>query len=303
MRGDLTACEVLRPRRLAAALAALAEPERPMPLAGGTDLFVLLNDGRQPARRFLDLTLLDELRGIERSPAGLRIGARTTYTELRRSRTILRRAPVLAEMAATVGAAAIQNRGTLGGSLGNASPASDPAPVLLALDASVELARREGRRVERRIVPLSTYFTGYRATAARPDELVTSILIPAEALAGWRYAYRKVGTRRAQAISKVVAAVALTAPGTPVGRRAARIAFGSVAPTTVRAFAAEGALLGRRLDATAAAEARESLLARDIRPIDDLRSTADYRGLVAGRILVTLLAELGGFSAADLLSL
>lgn len=302
MRGDLTACEVLRPRRLATALAALAEPERPMPLAGGTDIFVLLNDGRQPARRFLDLALLDELRGIERSPAGLRIGARTTYTELRRSPTILRWAPVLAEMAATVGAAAIQNRGTLGGSLGNASPASDPAPVFLALDASVELARREGRRVERRTLPLSAYFTGYRATAAQTDELVTAILIPACALSGWRYGYRKVGTRRAQAISKVVAAVALTAAGTPVGRSAARIAFGSVAPTTVRATAAEGTLLARRLDATAAAEARAALVDHDIRPIDDLRSTADYRGLVAGRILVTLLAELGGFSAADLLS-
>ena len=215
MRGDLSGCEVLRPRRLAAALAALAEPERPMPLAGGTDIFVLLNDGKQPARRFLDLALLDELRGIERSPAGLRIGARTTYTELRRSTTILRRAPVLAEMAATVGAAAIQNRGTLGGSLGNASPASDPAPVLLALDASVELARREGRRVERRTVPLSAYFTGYRATAAQADELVTAILVPASSLAGWRYAYRKVGTRRAQAISKVVAAVALDGGGHP----------------------------------------------------------------------------------------
>jgi CO/xanthine dehydrogenase FAD-binding subunit len=303
MRGDLSGCEVLRPRSLAAALAALAEPERPMPLAGGTDIFVLLNDGRQPARRFLDLALLDELRGIERSPSGLRIGARTTYTDLRRSATILRRAPVLAEMAATVGAAAIQNRGTLGGSLGNASPASDPAPVLLALDASVELARREGRRVERRTVPLSDYFTGYRATAAQADELVTAILVPAASLAGWRYAYRKVGTRRAQAISKVVAAVAITPAGTPAQRSAARIAFGSVAPTTVRATAAEDALGGRRLDTAAAAAAREALLARDIRPIDDLRSTADYRGLVAGRILVTLLAELGGFSAVDLLSI
>lgn len=303
MRGDLNGCEVLRPRRLAAALAALAEPERPMPLAGGTDIFVLLNDGKLPARRFLDLTLLDELRGIEGSPAGLRIGARTTYTELRRSATILRRAPVLAEMAATVGAAAIQNRGTLGGSLGNASPASDPAPVLLALDASVELARREGRRIERRVVQLAEFFTAYRATAARADELVTAILVPASSLAGWRYAYRKVGTRRAQAISKVVAAVAITAAGTgAAGRCAARIAFGSVAPTTVRATAAEGALLGRKLDATTAAEARAALLASDIHPIDDLRSTADYRGQVAGRILVTLLAELGGFSVADLLA-
>lgn len=304
MRGDLSALEVIRPRRLAEALAALAEPERPMPLAGGTDLFVLLNDGKQPGRRYLDLTLLDELRGIELSPAGLRLGARTTYTDLRRSRTILRRAPILAEMAATIGAVAIQNRGTLGGSLGNASPASDPAPVLLALDASVELGRREGRRVERRTLSLSVFFTGYRTTAARADELVTAVWIPASSLSGWRYAYRKVGTRRAQAISKVVAAVGVAGPARsdrPARPPAARIAFGSVAATTVRATAAEGVLAGRTLDPAAAAEARAALVGHDIRPIDDLRSTADYRTLVAGRILVTMLADLGDFSAADLL--
>jgi len=310
MRGDLSALEVIRPRRLAEALAALAEPDRPMPLAGGTDLFVLLNDGKEPARRYLDLTLLDELRGIEVSPAGMRLGARTTYTDLRRSRTILRRAPILAEMAATIGAVAIQNRGTLGGSLGNASPASDPAPVLLALDAAVELARREGRRVERRTLSLSVFFTGYRTTAARADELVTAVWIPASSLSGWRYAYRKVGTRRAQAISKVVAAVGVADPthsdrsarsDRPAGPPAARIAFGSVAATTVRANAAEGVLAGRRLDPAAAAEAREALVSHDIRPIDDLRSSADYRSLVAGRILITMLADLGGFSAADLL--
>ena len=301
MRGDLSSLEVARPRRLAEALALLAEPERPTPLAGGTDLFVLLNDGKQPSRRFLDLTLLDELRGIERSPAGIRLGARTTYAELRRSRTIHSRAPILAEMAATVGAAAIQNRGTLGGSLGNASPASDPAPVLLVLDAAVELARRIGRRVERRVVPLSSFFIDYRKTAARPDELVTAILIPAAALSGWRYAYRKVGTRRAQAISKVVAAAGVSTPGRARERTAARIAFGSVAPTTVRASAAEGAIAGRRLDAAAAGEARTVLLSRDLRPIDDLRSTAEYRAVVSGRILVAMLAELGGFPAAPLL--
>ena len=308
MRGDSRAFEVVRPRRLAEALAALADPDRPMPLAGGTDLFVLLNEGRAPARRYLDLTLLDELRGIESSAAGLRLGARTTYTDLRHSRAILQRAPILAEMAATIGAVAIQNRGTLGGSLGNASPAADPAPVLLALDATVELARRAGRRIERRTLALADFFTGYRATAARADELVTAVSIPASALAGWRYAYRKVAARRAQAISKVVAAVGVSGPARadrpdrPACPGAARIAFGSVAATTVRARAAEGVLAGRKLDLAAAAEARAALVAHDIRPIDDLRSSADYRALVAGRILVTLLADLGGFSAADLLA-
>jgi CO/xanthine dehydrogenase FAD-binding subunit len=296
VRGDLSALDVARPRRLADALAAMADGEggdRPAPLAGGTDLYVFLNDGKAPARRYVDLTLLEELRGIEKSAAGLRLGARTTYTELRRSKAVRALAPVLADMAATVGAAAIQNRGTLGGSLGNASPASDPAPVLLVLDASVELARRAGEHIERRSVPCSSFFLSYRETAALPDELITAIEIPATALAGWRYAYRKVGTRRAQAISKVVAAVGVADAGRST---TARIAFGSVAATTVRAPAAEECLAGRRLDAASAAHARTALVERDLRPIDDLRSTASYRTLVSGRILESMLGELGGFA-------
>jgi CO/xanthine dehydrogenase FAD-binding subunit len=296
VRGDLTGFEVLRPARLGDALAALAEREPPIPLAGGTDLFVALNDGRAPGARYLDLSRLDELAGIEADAGGLRLGALTTYSELRRSRRIARSAPVLAEMAATVGAIAIQNRGTLGGSLGNASPASDPAPVLLALGAEVELAARHGRRIARRRLPLDRFFVGYRRTAAQPGELIVALRISAAALDGWRYAYRKVGTRRAQSISKVVAAVGLRTAGRPPRTAAIRIAFGSMAPTPVRAPAAEGALTGRALDAAAAAAAAAALLAADLAPIDDLRSTAAYRALVAGRLLRALLGELGGFA-------
>jgi CO/xanthine dehydrogenase FAD-binding subunit len=301
VRGDLRALEVARPKRLSEALALLGEPERPTPLAGGTDLWVALNDGKQPSRRYLDLSRLDELRGMTVSPAGLRLGARTTFTELRRSGTIARRAPVLAAMSATVGAAAIQNRGTLGGSLGNASPASDPAPVLLALDARVELSRRDGRTISRRFVPLDRYFTGYRTTAAASDELITAIEIPAASLSGWRYAYRKVGTRRAQAISKVVAAVGISTVPRGGACAGARIAWGSVAPTTIRASAAERALVGRRLDVESATAAAAALVSDDLRPIDDLRSTAFYRSTVASRLLLALAAELGGFSASPLL--
>jgi CO/xanthine dehydrogenase FAD-binding subunit len=293
VRGDLRSLEVSRPRRLAEALAILAESEPPKPLAGGTDLFVVLNDGNSPAQRYLDLTLVDELRGIESESGELRIGARTTYTDLRRSPVIAKRAPVLTEMAATVGAAAIQNRGTLGGSLGNASPASDPAPVLLALDAQVELARLVGGRPERRSLPCSSFFLGYRKTAAEPAELITAITIPAAALDGWRYAYRKVGTRRAQAISKVVAA----AGWDPRSNRA-RIACGSVAPITLRAVHAETALAGAALAAARAGAAARALVEADLSPIDDLRSTAHYRSLVAGRILESMLGELGGFEPA-----
>jgi len=290
VRGDSTAFTVERPRRLAAALAALAAPERPCPLAGGTDLYVAIESGQAPAARYLDLSRLDELSGISWQPGGMRLGARSTYAELRRSRVVARRAPILAEMAATVGAAAIQNRGTLGGSLANASPASDPAPVLLALDARVELARRDGRRIARRELPLAGFFTGYRATAARADELIAAVVVPRAALDGWRHGYRKVGARRAQAISKVVLAVSAR-----LGRgrvvEGVRIAAGSVAPVSLRCPRAEAALLGRRLDAAAIAAARAALAA-DIAPIDDLRSTATYRSRVAGNVLASLLAAL-----------
>jgi len=283
VKGDLSVLEVVRARRLGEALDALAAVDRPAPLAGGTDLFVFLNDGKPPARRYLDLSLLDELRGIERTKLGLRLGARTTYTELRRSRTIRELAPVLAEMAATVGAAAIQNRGTLGGSLGNASPASDPAPVLLALDASVELARRAGAGIERRAVPCSSFFLGYRKTAAMPDELITAILVPAAALSGWRYAYRKVGTRRAQSISKVVMCGVLRQDRRGASNHV-RIAYGSVAPVPVRASHAEDALWNVPASAEVAASARTALL-DDISPIDDIRSDREYRVRVAGNLL------------------
>lgn len=294
MRGDLGQLEVVRPRTLGAALAALADADRPIPVAGGTDLYVAFNDGRAPASRYLDLSRLEGLRDIAVDASGLRLGATTTYTDLRRSREIARRAPVLATMAATVGAVAIQNRGTLGGSLGNASPASDPAPVLMALDATVELARREGRRTVRRSVPISEFFLGYRATAARPDELVTALHIPAEALRGHRYGYRKVGSRQAQAISKVVGAVGLRRHPRSGEIASVRIAFGSVAPTPVRCRHAEERLLGEALAPATIVAAARALAESDIAPIDDLRSTADYRRRTSARLLAELLATLGG---------
>ena len=291
MRGDLRGFTVLQPRRLAEALRHLADAERPQPLAGGTDLFVALNDGHAPARAWLDLSRLDELRGVESGRNGLRFGALATYTDLRRSRAVARRVPALAEMAATVGATAIQNRGTLGGSLGNASPASDPAPLLQALDARVELAALDGRRVERREVPLAEFFVAYRTTAARPEELITAVRVPAAALAGWSCVYRKVGARRAQAISKVVMAAAFRLEGRPRRIADLRVSFGSVAPVTLRCPWTEEALRGRAADASAAELAREKLAA-EIRPIDDIRSTADYRSQVAGNLLAAAIAGL-----------
>ena len=280
MRGDLNAFAVERPRSLDDALRLLAAKDRPMPIAGGTDLYVGINDGKPRAVRYLDLSLLrKQLRTITLTKAGLSLGAMTTYTDMRRSKDVAKLAPVLAAVAKDVGAVAIQNRGTLGGSLGNASPASDPAPVLLALDAHLEIAHSGGKR----ILPLHEYFLGYRKTALRADELIVSILIPREHIAGWTIGYRKVGTRRAQAISKVVIATALKI-GKGARVEGARLCFGSVAATTVRARRAEAMLLGEVLDAKVILRAQEAL-SEDIRPIDDIRSTADYRMHVARTLL------------------
>ncbi len=303
MRGDLRSFTVERPAKLAEALALLAGAERPLPIAGGTDLYVGLNDGKPRASRYLDLSLLSkELRGVELSKAGLRIGALTTYTDLRRSREVKRFAPVLADVARDVGAIAIQNRGTIGGSLGNASPASDPAPVLMALDGHVEAASANGKRT----IAMSDLFTGYRKTALEPGELITAVLVPRSSVEGWKTWYRKVGTRRAQAISKVVVCGALllgkrkpgrSRPGGGPGAKpletrveGVRIAWGSLAATTVRSRAVEAALLGAPLDVKTIVRAQDAL-SRDVTPIDDVRSTADYRMQVARNLLGAMLSS------------
>lgn len=246
-----------------------------MPLAGGTDIFVQLNAGVLGARRFLDLSRIEELRGIKMlgrgSRATLVIGATATYTDCVGSRQVAKHLPILIEAARQVGSVQVQNRGTLGGNIGNASPAGDVLPVLAAADAVVVLASAEAKRE----VPLTEYYTGYRASVRRPDELIVEIRIPP---VDERQYFRKIGARAAQAISKITLAA--------VG---GQIALGSVAPTVVRARRVEAywAAGGRDVD-----EAKR-LLNEDIHPIDDLRSNADYRRRVAGNLLAEALAQLG----------
>ena len=236
----------------------------------------------------LDLWALDELRGIVRDGNALVIGALTTYTELRRSPVVAEFLPGLVEAAATIGAAQIQNRGTIGGNAINASPAGDTLPILLALGAELVLASAGGERT----VSADDFWPAYRTTARRDDELLVRIRIPLDTTRQLRF--RKIGTRRAQAISKVVVALAwrTSADGGPWTD--VRLALGSVAATTVRASATEAVLEGAhptRDTADAAADA----LAAELRPIDDVRSTADYRRLVAGRVLHRLIRDEGGW--------
>ncbi|HEY4190764.1 MAG TPA: xanthine dehydrogenase family protein subunit M [Candidatus Limnocylindrales bacterium] len=266
---------VLSPRSLTEAYAILAgSPHRP--LAGGTDLLVQLTGEIGPApERILDLWRVDELRGIRVRDDGLEIGALTTYTQIRRSGDCAAHASSLVAAAATIGAAQIQNRGTIGGNVMNASPAGDTLPVLLALDASLVVGGPDGERA----IAASAFWTGYRRTAVRDGELLLRVRIPI--VPGRAQAFRKVGTRRAQAISKVVLAASWRRDP---DWRDVRIAYGSVAATPVRATAAEAALDGAPATPDSIDRTVAALLA-ELHPIDDVRSTAAYRLEVAGRIL------------------
>jgi len=258
------------------------------PIAGGTDLMVrITGEIGPPPERMLDLSRVDALKGIAIEAGALVVGSRTTYTEIRRSALVQAHLPALAEAAATIGAIQIQNRGTLGGNIANASPAGDTLPILLATDARILVGGQRGERE----IDAAAFFTGYRQTALAADELILHVTIPLPQ--GRDVRFRKVGTRRAQAISKVVMATAWRDDG-PRGLAEVRIALGSVAPTPVRARAAEQALEGALPTPESADRAAEALAA-EIAPIDDVRSTADYRRTVAARVLHRLVREAGGW--------
>lgn len=276
MRAAVGECDLLEPRSLGDALKMLRDEGPLRPMAGCTDLYVALNFGTLRPTRFLNLWKLDALRGIEARGQTLRIGALTTYTELISSDVIRRRLPMLAAAAREIGGMQIQNRGTLGGNVANASPAGDTLPVLLAADAVVVLRSAAGTRR----VPMTSFYTGYRQTAARPDELIASFEIPRVRGRQW---FRKVGTRAAQAIAKIVVAGVWDAPGSDVRPR---LAMGSVAPVPLRLSQTEQALG----NGATLAEA-QAILQQEIAPIDDVRSTEGYRRQVAANLLGQFCSE------------
>jgi xanthine dehydrogenase small subunit len=275
------------PSTLDAAFRLLASGDVWRPIAGGTDLMVqITGELGPPPERVLDIWRLGELRGIQASDRVLVLGALTTYTEIRESEECQSLLPALVQCAATIGAAQIQNRGTIGGNVVNASPAGDTLPILLATDAEIVLGSAAG---ERRVAA-KDFWTGYRTTARRPDELVVAVGIPLPA--GRKVRFRKIGTRRAQAISKVVMALAWREDGGVW--RDVRLALGSVAATPVRATQTERVLEGAAPRQSTADHAAATL-ATEIHPIDDVRSTAEYRRAVAARVLHRLLREEGGW--------
>lgn len=236
-------------------------------LAGGTDVLVRLKDALVWPP-LIDLSHVDELRGITCDDGVLRLGARTTYTELERDSLVARHAGVLAEAAREVGSPAIRNRGTLAGNLANASPAGDTIPALYALDAELELRSSAGARV----VSITAFFQGPGRTVLQPQELICAVRIPIRP--GWRGAFERLGQRAALAISKVSAAVCVCLHNGIV--HDVRIALGAVAPTVVRAADAEQHLCGAPLS-DAACERAGELAAQAATPISDIRSDAAYR--------------------------
>jgi CO/xanthine dehydrogenase FAD-binding subunit len=272
LRTAISALELRTPRSVDDALRMLRE-EKLVPLAGTTDVYVSLNFGTLSERHFIDIGRLDALREIAVRGNVLSIGALASYTSIIRSPEVSARIPMLIEAAGQIGGVQIQNRGTLGGNVANGSPAGDTLPVLAVAEAVLVLRSVDG---ERR-VPFAQFYTGYRASVLRPDELIVAIEIgPLEG----RQWFRKVGTRAAQAISKVVMA--------GVRGSETRLALGSVAATVVRLPLTE-----RSLVSGADIDEAERVLQSEIRPLDDVRSSAEYRRRVSGNLLRRFWAETG----------
>jgi CO/xanthine dehydrogenase FAD-binding subunit len=285
MRADPADYRLVSPGNLQAALSLLAgEPAQWLPIAGGTDVMVLYSAGKLPNRKMINIWNIPELRQIDVFPDRICIGAACTYTALRRHDIVAREFPLLAAAASWTGGIANQNRGTLGGNIANASPAGDSLPALLVYDAELTLVSARGeRRVDYR-----RFHTGYKQTSLAADELIRDISLPRR-FSGYVSHARKVGTRNAQAISKVcLAALGQIADG---AIQDVRLALGSVAPIPLRLNETERALIGKNFGPSLTDTVGKSVV-NEIRPIDDIRSTARYRAAVAGNLVTEFLEKL-----------
>ncbi len=285
MRSDPADYELVAPGSLREAVSLLAaQPGVWLPIAGGTDVMVQFAAGNLAAQKLVSLWNLPDLRFIEVNDKEIRVGAGSTYTDLRAHEVVEREFPLLNRAARWTGGIANQNRGTLGGNIANASPAADSLPALLVYEAELILVSARG---ERRVNYVD-FHTGYKETQLAPDELIRGVCL-ARGFAGHFSYARKVGARNAQAISKVaVAAIARICEGVVAD---VRIAVGSVAPVPLRLWNTEGVVKGRVIDAALILKARETARG-EIRPIDDIRSTAAYRAQVTGNLVAEFLEGL-----------
>ena len=282
MRAYIPNYQLVTPNSLDEALSLLVnEPRKWKPFAGGTDLMVLLEAGKLSHRNYLNLLGLQELRQIDVQEKHVTLGALTTYTDVQRDSVLVDEFPMLCQAASETGGLAIQNRGTLGGNIMNASPAADSPPALLAYDAELELSSTEGTRW----ISYKGFHTGYKQMEIRDDELLTRIRLP-RSTAPFIHYYRKVGTRKAQAISKVCLAGVLRVNGNQIEE--VRIAIGSVAPIPLRCVRTENVLRGSVIGGKLIDVAQKEFAA-EISPIDDIRSTKNYRLRVAQNLLTDFL--------------
>lgn len=282
MRAYLPAYVLQTPANLVEALRLLADfPNVWKPFAGGTDLMVLLEAGKLMHKQFISLWHLPELRGVTVTDDSITLGAMTTYSQMQAHPVLQREFPLLCQAASWTGSVAIQNRGTIGGNIANASPAADSLPALLVYEAELELISARGSRW----IPYQSFHTGYKQMALASDELIKAIRLP-RPTNGWTQHSRKVGTRKAQAIAKVCIAVLANIADNTI--HDIRLAFGSVAPVPLRCVQTEAVLRQRTIDELAINEARAALT-QEIAPIDDIRSTAAYRARVAGNLLADFL--------------
>jgi CO/xanthine dehydrogenase FAD-binding subunit len=235
------------------------------PIAGGTDLMVLFQANKLTDRRFVDISHIPNLKTISTTPETIIVGALATYTEIQRHPLLQSEFAMLCQAASWTGSIANQNRGTIGGNIANASPAADSLPALLVYEARLILASERGVRT----VDYNRFHTGYKQSLMAPDELIQAIELSRPSAPRKEYS-RKVGTRRAQAISKICFA------GMKQGNEI-RIALGSVAPTPIRCPKTEQAIQN--------GEPAIEMLLSEIAPIDDIRSTAHYRNRVAANLL------------------
>lgn len=285
MRSDSSQFDLIAPGSLDAVLEVLASSPNPYtPIAGGTELMVAFGAGRLQATRLVSIANIQELRFIQETAEVITLGACTTFTDIRQHPGINHNLPLLAQAASWTGSIANQNRGTLGGNIVNASPAADSPPALLAYNASVTLISLRGSRT----IPYRDFHISYKKTLLAPDELLYSVTIPCN-LNGYKQYVRKVGTRNAQAISKVaIAAVAYTESGIV---KDIRLGAASLREIPTRLIAAEQAIVDNRVDDATVSSVRAAIFG-EARPIDDIRSTAKYRAAVATNLVEEFLRSL-----------
>lgn len=285
MRGDAEAHEMVAPGTLVGVLELMAEqPGQWTPIAGGTELMVAHAAGRLPPSKLVSLWGIADLRFIEARGESITIGAGATFTDLRNHADIAADLPLLTRAATWIGSIANQSRATIGGNLVNGSPAADSSPALLVYDAEAEMISVRGSRR----VPYRDFHTGYKKNALASDELLYALHVPRR-FGRHRQYLRKVGTRRAMAVAKVALGATARLENGVISD--VKLAAASLAAYPARLYRAEDSLRGRAADAEAVRAARLALL-KEVLPIDDIRSTAEYRRCVAANLLEEFLAEL-----------